>query len=52
MMRIYCMYYGMQKGTSQTEVTSNSEKIKTIALVALKLYLSKLRHQSINQTVR
>jgi len=30
----------MPKGTSQAEVTSNSEKIKPVALVAIKLYWS------------
>jgi len=35
--RIHCMYCSMPKGTSQAEATSNSEKIKSIALAAFKL---------------
>jgi len=31
------MYSGMAKGTSQAEVTSNSEKIKLIALAIVEL---------------
>ena len=34
------MYCGMPKGTSQAEVTSNSEKIKPVALAAIELCLS------------
>jgi len=35
--RMYCMYSGMAKGTSQAEVTSNSEKIKPVALAIVEL---------------
>jgi len=31
------MYIGMAKGTSQAEATSNSEKIKPVALAIVKL---------------
>jgi len=34
------MYYGMPKGTSQAEVTLNSEKIKPVALAMIELHLS------------
>ena len=34
------MYCGVPKGTSQDEATSNSEKIKPIALAVIKLRLS------------
>jgi len=45
------MYFGMPKGTSQAEATSNSEKIKSVALVIIKLCLSKGISQSVAQTV-
>jgi len=35
------MYSGMAKGTSQAEVTSNSKKIKCIALAIVELHKSK-----------
>ena len=38
--RMHCMYCGMPKGTSRAEVTSNSEKIKPVALAVIKLHLS------------
>jgi len=34
---MYCMYSGLAKGTSQAEATSNSEKIKPIALAIVQL---------------
>jgi len=34
---MYCMYRSMVKGTFQAEVTSNSEKIKPVALAIVKL---------------
>jgi len=37
MVRMHCMYSGIAKGTSQTEVTSNSEKIKPAALAIVEL---------------
>jgi len=38
--RMLFMYSGMAKGTYQAEVTSNSEKIKAIALAIVKLHES------------
>jgi len=38
--RMHCMYCGMPKGTSRAEATSNSEKIKPVALAIIKLRLS------------
>ena len=38
--RMHCMYCGMPKGTSQAEVTSNSEKIKPVAFAIIELHLS------------
>jgi len=35
--RMLCMYSGMVKGTSRAEVTSNSEKIKSVALAMVEL---------------
>jgi len=35
--RIHCMYCGVPKGTSWGEATSNSEKIKSIALAVIEL---------------
>jgi len=34
---MHCMYSGMEKGTSQAEATSNSEKIKPVALAIVEL---------------
>jgi len=34
---MHCMYSGMAKGTSQAEATSNSKKIKPIALAIVDL---------------
>jgi len=34
------MYCGMPNGTSRAEATSNSEKIKSVALAIIKLYLA------------
>ena len=42
----------MPKGTSQAEATSNSEKIKPIALVVIKLCLSEGISQSGSQSVK
>jgi len=38
--RIYYMHYGVPKGTSRDKATSNSKKIKPIALAVIKLRLS------------
>jgi len=35
--RIHCMYSSMAKDTSQAEATSNSEKIKPVALAIVEL---------------
>jgi len=43
------MYSSMAKGTSQTEVTSNSKKIKPVALAIVKIRLSKGIRQLISQ---
>jgi len=37
---MHCTYCGVPKGTSQDEATSNSEKIKPVALAVIKLRLS------------
>ena len=39
----------MPKGTSQAEATSNSEKIKLVALVVIELHLSE--GESVSQSV-
>jgi len=39
-LKMHCMYSGMAKGTYRTEATSNSEKIKPIALAIVKLHES------------
>ena len=39
-MRLTTRLYGMPKGTCRAEATSNSEKIKPIALAVIKLCLS------------
>jgi len=41
------MYSGMEKGTSQAGVTSNSEKIKSVALAIVELHES----EGINQAI-
>ena len=41
------MYCGMPKGTSRTEVTLNSEKIKPVALAVIELHLSEGISQSV-----
>ena len=45
--RMHCTYYGMPKVTFRAKATSNSEKIKSIALAVIKLHL----HQSVSQSV-
>ena len=40
----------MPKGTSWAEVTSNSEKIKSIALAVIKLHLSEGISQAVSQS--
>jgi len=41
----------MQKGTSQAEATSNSEKIKLVASAVIELYLSESIGQLVGQSV-
>ena len=48
---MHCMYCGMPKGTSRAEATSNSEKIKPIALAVIELRLSEGISQSVTQLV-
>ena len=43
------MYCGMPKGTCQAEATSNSEKIKLVALAVIELCLSEGIIQSVSQ---
>jgi len=45
------MYSGIAKGTSWAEVTSNSEKIKPVALAIVELRESEAGHQSVSQAV-
>jgi len=40
MRNMYCMYSSMEKGTSRTEVTSSSEKIKPVTLAIVNLHES------------
>ena len=49
---MHCAYCGMPKGTSRAEVTSNSEKIKPVALAVIDLCLSEDISQAVNQSVR
>jgi len=44
------MYSGMAKGTSQAEATSNSEKIKPVALAIIKLHLSEVISQAVSES--
>ena len=37
---MHCTYCGMPKGTCRAEATSNSEKIKPVALAIIELRLS------------
>ena len=45
------MYCSMPKGTCQAEATSNSEKIKPVALAIIKLRLSEGISQLLSQLV-
>ena len=42
-------YSGMAKGTSRAEATSNSEKIKPVALAIVELWQSEGISQSVSQ---
>jgi len=46
--RMHCMYCGMPKGTSWAEATSNSEKIKLVALAVIELRLSEGIRQAVS----
>jgi len=43
---MHCMYSGMAKGTSRAEATSNSKKIKAIALAIVELRKSEGTRQA------
>jgi len=45
---MHYMYGGMAKGTSRAEVTSNSEKIKPVALTIVKLRESEGIRQAVS----
>jgi len=48
----YCMYSGMAKGTSQVEATSNSKKIKFVALAIVELCKSEgIRQAEVSRSV-
>jgi len=49
--RMHCMYSGMAKDTSRAEVTSNSEKIKPVALAIVELHESEGIRQLVSQSV-
>ena len=50
--RMHCMYCGMPKRTSQTEVMLKNEKIKPVALViTIQLRLSEGTSQSVTQSI-
>jgi len=48
--RIHCTSSSMPKGTSWAEATSNSEKIKPVALAVIELCLTECIRQSISQS--
>jgi len=48
---MHCTYCGVPKGTSRAEVTSNSGKIKPVALAVIKLRLSEGIRQAGRQLV-
>ena len=45
------MYWGMPKGTCRAEATSNSEKMKPVALAVIELCLSEGIRQSVSQSL-
>jgi len=49
--RMHCMFSSIAKGTSRAEATSNSEKIKFVALAIVELHESEGISQSVNQVV-
>ena len=46
---MYSWYCGMPKGTIRAKVTSNSEKIKPVALAVIELHLSEGIRQSVSR---
>ena len=50
-MKKHCTYCGMLKGTSWAKVTSNSEKLKPVALAVIKLCLSEGISQLLSQSL-
>ena len=48
---MHCTYSGMPKGTSRAEATSNSEKIKPVALAVIELRQSEGIRQLVSQLV-
>ena len=48
---MHCTYCSMPKGTSRAEATSNSEKIKPVALAIIEFHLSEGIRQSVSQSV-
>ena len=48
---MHCTYCGTPKGTCRAEVTSNSEKIKPVALAIIELRLSEGISQLLSQSV-
>ena len=55
-MKTHCTYCGMPKGTCRADATSNSEKIKPVALTVIELCLSEgvscLVSQSLENSVK
>jgi len=50
--RMHCVYSSMAKGISQAEAKSNSEKIKPVTLVIVKLRESEGISQAVSQSVK
>ena len=48
---MHCMYCGMPKSTSRAEATSNSEKVKPVALAVIEFRLSEGISQLLTQSV-
>ena len=48
---MYFTYCSMPKGTSRNEATSNSEKIKPVALAIIELRLAESIRQVVSQSV-
>ena len=50
--RMHCTYCGMPRGTCLAEVMSNSNKVKSIAIVVIELHLSEGISQSVSRKFR